>query len=359
MTIKSSGPLTFTEIHDEFKPLGGTLNQTPYQLSEYRTLPPGIGLPQSGTIKFSDFYGKSGIRFVTEDQWIPISETQINSKYNIKECNLWDALFAMGYRDEGGFYDITLPADYWLWSDDTSKGGLIIPDTMTGNIIFRNKGIIIGKGGRGGGGTINAGQVTNGGAGGPAIKIGNVSPITFINETNAYVAAGGGGGSSGGGELGAGGGGGAGGGAGGTGYRAAGNPGAGGALNTKGADAPDDSDAGGGKGGGAGAGGGGWDNGSGKGNKVDSGSGGGGGRVLPGDGGAGGGGSRDTTGRVGGAANNAGGGGGTGHGAGGGGWGASGGNCGGDGGAGGLAFEITTDNGQVSVTNNGTVWGRD
>ena len=57
MTIKTSGPLSFTEIHDEFKTLGGTLNQTPYQLSEYRGLPVGMGLPQSGTIKFSDFYG--------------------------------------------------------------------------------------------------------------------------------------------------------------------------------------------------------------------------------------------------------------------------------------------------------------
>ena len=85
MTIKTSGPLSFTEIHDEFKTLGGTLNQTPYQLSEYRGLPVGMGLPQSGTIKFSDFYGKSSIRFVTGDEWIPISDTKINSKYNIRD----------------------------------------------------------------------------------------------------------------------------------------------------------------------------------------------------------------------------------------------------------------------------------
>ena len=359
MTIKSSGQLSFTEIHDEFKTLGGTLNQKPYQLSEYLGLPVGMGLPQSGTIKFSDFYGKSSIRFVPEENWVAISDTQINGKYNIKECNLWDALQAFGFTDPNGFYDITLPADYWLWSDSTSKGGLIIPSNLTGNIIFRNKGIIIGKGGRGGGATVNSGQVATGGAGGPAIKVDNTASINFINESAAYVAAGGGGGGSGGGTIGAGGGGGAGGGRGGTGYRAAGNPGAGGILNSKGADAPDDSDAGGGNGGGAGAGGGGWDNGSGKVNDPDSGSGGGGGRILPGTGGTGGGGSRDTTGKTGGSSNNAGGGGGTGHGAGGGGWGATGGTCGGAGGVGGLAFDIATDNGQVGITNNGTIWGRD
>lgn len=195
MTIKSSGQLTFTEIHNEFKALGGTLNQTPYQLSEYRGLPVGMGLPQSGTIKFSDFYGKSSIRFVAEADWIPISDTQINSKYNIKECNLWEALQAMGFDDPGGFYDISLPEDYWLWSDDTSKGGLLIPSVMTGNIIFRNKGIIIGKGGKGGGSEVS-GETGPGQAGGPAVKIDNTAPVDFINGTVGYVAAGGGGGGS-------------------------------------------------------------------------------------------------------------------------------------------------------------------
>jgi len=355
MTIKGSGQLTFTEIHDEFSTLGGTYANKPYTLDEYRNLPPGMDLPSSGAIKFSDFYGKSSIRFVAEVDWIAISDTQINGKYNIKECNLWEALQAFGFNDPGGFYDISLPADYWLWSDSTAKGGLIIPSNLTGTIIFRNKGNILGKGGAGG--TVGDATANRGKDGGPAVQIDNDHVFNFFNETGAYVAAGGGGGASGGGGAGAGAGGGAGGGLGGTGYReGSGGGGAGGSLNAVGGNGSGGSDSGGGSGGGAGGGGGGWDNGSGKLNKTDSGAGGGGGRQFPGTGGAGGGGSRDTNGRNGGAANAVGDGGGSGHGAGGGGWGARGGNGTTiQGGAGGRAF--TTGNSFLNVTNNGTIWG--
>lgn len=358
MTIKTSGPLSFTEIHDEFKTLGGTLNQTPYQLSEYRGLPVGMGLPQSGTIKFSDFYGKSSIRFVTGDEWIPISDTKINSKYNIRDCNLWDALKAMGYTDPAGLYDITLPADYWLWSNSTSNGGLVIPSNMTGDIVFRNNGIIIGKGGNAG--TNAGGTIANktGKPGGPALVIQTTSGNhTIINNSGAYIAGGGGGGGTGGAGLGSGGGGGAGGGDGGTGYRAGGGFGAGGSLNTAGANARDDSDASGGRGGGAGGGSGAWDNGS-KIDEVDAGGGGGGGRQLPGAGGAGGPSGRNAAGVAGGGSNNAGAAGSGGVGGGGGGWGASGGSGGGNqlaGGAGGAGISKATNN--VTITNNGTIWG--
>ena len=50
MTIKSSGSLSFTEITDEF----GVA--TPVAMSNYYGLDAGI--PNSGPIKFSDFYGK-------------------------------------------------------------------------------------------------------------------------------------------------------------------------------------------------------------------------------------------------------------------------------------------------------------
>lgn len=359
MTIKNSGPLTFTEIHDEFKTLGGTLNQTPYKLSEYRGLPAGMGLPQSGEIKFSDFYGKSSIRFVTGAQWIPISDTQINGKYNRMNCNLWVALQAMGYDDPAGLYDITLPADYWLWSSSTSNGGLVIPNNMTGDIVFRNNGIIIGKGGNAG---TNAGGTTankTGKSGGPALTIKTTSAkTTIVNNSGAYIAGGGGGGGTGGAGLGSGGGGGAGGGNGGTGYRGGGGFGAGGSLNSSGANARDKGgSADGGRGGGAGGGSGAWDNGS-KTDKVDAGGGGGGGRILPGSGGAGGPYGKNASGVAGGGSNRAGTAGGGGVGGGGGGWGARGGSGGGGqlaGGAGGAGITKATNN--VTITNNGTIWG--
>jgi hypothetical protein len=356
MTIKNSGPLTFTEIHDEFKTLGGTLNQTPYQLSEYIGLPAGMGLPQSGEIKFSDFYGKSSIRFVTGAQWIPISDTQINGKYNRMNCNLWVALQAMGYDDPAGLYDITLPADYWLWSSSTAMSGLTIPSTMTGDIVFRNNGIIIGRGGKGG--TSAGGASKTGIAGGPALTVKSiVGNHTIINNTGAYIAGGGGGGGFGGAGNGSGGGGGAGGGNGGNGVRAGGDFGTGGVLNSSGTNARDDNDASGGRGGGAGGGSGAWDNGS-KTDKVDAGGGGGGGRILPGAGGAGGPTGKNAAGVAGGGSNNAGSAGSGGVGGGGGGWGAPGGSGGGgalDGGAGGRAISTQTNN--VTINNNGTIWG--
>ena len=359
MTIKNSGPLTFTEIHDEFKTLGGTLNQKPYQLSEYIGLPAGMGLPQSGEIKFSDFYGKSSIRFVTGAQWIPISDTRINGKYNRMNCNLWVALQAMGYDDPAGLYDITLPADYWLWSSSTALSGLTIPSTMTGDIVFRNNGIIIGKGGKGG--TNTGGASKTGIAGGPALTVKSiVGNHTIINNSGAYIAGGGGGGGMGGEQnAGSGGGGGAGGGNGGVGYRGGGGFGAGGSINSSGVNARDKGgSADGGRGGGAGGGSGAWDNGS-KTDKVDAGGGGGGGRILPGSGGAGGPSGKNASGVAGGGSNNAGSAGGGGVGGGGGGWGASGGSGGGGakaGGSGGRAIGTATNN--VTITNNGTIWGR-
>lgn len=51
MTLPSSGPLSMSQIAAEF---GGT---APHSLSEYYGAAPGV--PASGTIKYSDFYGKS------------------------------------------------------------------------------------------------------------------------------------------------------------------------------------------------------------------------------------------------------------------------------------------------------------
>lgn len=53
MTIKSSGTLAISEIYDEF---GGT---SPHSLSEYYGA--AAGIPTSGQISISDFYGKSAI----------------------------------------------------------------------------------------------------------------------------------------------------------------------------------------------------------------------------------------------------------------------------------------------------------
>lgn len=354
MTIKSSGQLTFTEIHDEFASLGSNFGQKPYTLSEYRTLPAGVGLPQSGEIKFSDFYGKSNIIFVEASEWIAISDTQIASQYNIKECNLWTALQAMGYTDPTRLYDITIPANYWLWSDDVAVGGLTIPSDMTGNIWLRNNGNIIGKGGKGGSSPTGSGQ-----NGGPALVIENTqTPIQIINGAGAYIAAGGGGGEA---NYGAGGGGaGGGGGGGGGGTQRNGAAGRGGAILSAGTNGGAGSGAQGGRGGGSGGGGGGADTDGSICKDNGSGGGGGGGRILPGVGGiavA----SQDGNGGKGGDANSNGSRGSNANGGdGGGGWGADGASrsTSGSGGSGGRAIAKEATSTNVITINSGNIWGK-
>jgi len=346
MTIKSNGPLSFTEIHDEFKSLGSNFGSKPYLLSEYYNLPAGIGLPTSGEIKFSDFYGKSNIIYVVGDDWVAISDSQINSKYNRNNCDLWESLQAMGYTDPTRNYDIQIPLDYWLWSSTTSKAGLTIPASMTGLNVIRNRGNIIGMGGRGGNSN------TAGGAGGPALEVLGEGPLVVFNF--GYVAGGGGGGA---GARGTGAGG-AGGGAGGTGSGSDNNAqgGSGGILNASGTSGGNASQAGGGSGGGAGGGGGGADN---EGGCEDSGAagGGGGGRILPGVGGAGGGGEAGENGGAGGSGNNAGGTAVSNGGGGGGGWGKSGGTTGTRaGGTGGQAIKTDRTFSAVNL-DNGVFWG--
>jgi hypothetical protein len=344
MPIKAAfGTLSFTEIEAEFD------NPKPWSLGEFYGVAPEI--PLSGTIKFSDFYGTSDVREIASNAISGLYDPRINGFDNIKNCNLWTLLTGIGFTDPSLRYDLSIPLNVWFWGDSPANAGLTIPSNMTGDIIIRNNGNIIGCGGKGGNGGV-AGE-----NGGPAIKILTNANVTILNNINAYIAGGGGGGGGGDPGASAGGGGGAGGGAGGSGFRGAGRPGVGGILGATGGTAPNDSDAGGGKGGGAGGGGGGYDNGSGLFNDPDAGSGGGGGRILPGVGGAGSTGSDDYEGMPGGSAGASGQGRtpAAGSGGGGGGWGANGGRGGKLGGTGGKAVETTSPN--VSIVNTGTIYG--
>ena len=214
----------------------------------------------------------------------------------------------------------SIPANFWVWSDDTSIAALII-DTPNATVI--NNGNIIGAGGAGGDNRDNL----HGGDGGPAINV-TASGATVQNASGAYIAGGGGGGGLNVTDRGDaetnGGGGGAGGGRGGNGDRVR-NRGAGGVIGGL----STGTEAGASAGGAGGAG--------------NRGSGGGGGRVLPG-----------TAFNGGGAGGQAGAAGTFSRGSGGGGWGAAGGSgVQGNGGAGGASFEGTA----ATVVNNGTIYG--
>lgn len=337
MALQSSGFISLSQIQSEF---GGS---SPIALSEYYrngsyVTANNTGIPTSGTISLSSFYGT-----VSQYVYTITSSTQ--------EADLRALAIADGWSGTNQL-KVIVDSGVYLWSSDITLGGLIVSGSFPDGIVLVNNGYIIGKGGKGG-----DYNTTNHTDGGPALQITAEVPIVITNSSGAYIAGGGGGGAGGWGK-GAGGGGGAGGGDGGYSYRGASGRGAGGAIGVAGSNAGNDSDAGGGKGGGSGGSGGGHDNGSGIFNDPDSGPGGGGGRILPGVGGARSSGSRDYEGGLGGTAGGVGGNAqGGGAGGGGGGWGAAGGNSGSkSGGAGGAAI-VKAAGTTLTLTNNGTVYG--
>lgn len=341
MALQSSGAISLSDIQNEF---GGN---NPISLSEYYrggsyVTDNNTNVPTSGGITMSNFYGA-------------VKQFSYAFTSSVQQANLWSILVGAGWNGLDPVH-VTINNGVYLWSDDTSVGGMTISNQLSGLLTVTNNGYIIGRGGNGGNGAGGSGQ-----NGGPAI-VNSATGVVFTNASGAYIAGGGGGG--GGGWRGAGGGG-AGGGTGGTGSGwgsgASGAGGAGGAIGQAGADGQQTQSGKKAYGSGGGAGGGGStgeDNGSSQG-YMDGG--GGGGRILPGTGGDGGGWREADTGGDGGSANNAGTNGRAQYGSedgggGGGGWGANGGNGSpySNGGAGGAAISGTAI---ASMTNNGTIYG--
>lgn len=154
MTIQSSGPIKLQDIEDEF---GGS---NPTSITEYYGVASGV--PTSGNIGLTDFYGTSKPAALT---------------FNVQQ------IVASDYITAGG--TLTIPTGVYVWSDDTSVAALTVDVT---NATIINNGYIIGKGGDGG---LYQGQA--GSAGGPAISI-TASGVTVTNSSGAYIAGGGGGG---------------------------------------------------------------------------------------------------------------------------------------------------------------------
>ena len=225
MPVKSSGSLTFTEIAAEFglppgKNLGAyRVSQT---VSGLESLPLDSGIPQSGPIKFSDFYSKklnivvdcgggtrinaksrydnnnsitvignftsrpgsaAGKRVIIHtNQTIGSDQKSAGATYCSLSTGYWDSITdlvidigpsggvygAGGDGGTGGSYDAT------SGQSGTSALGVI----LTNNTIINNRGTIAGGGGGGGGGggalqTANGKQVNGFGGGGGG---GNGSP---------------------------------------------------------------------------------------------------------------------------------------------------------------------------------------
>lgn len=162
MTIKPSGTLSFTEIVAEF---GGN---APHSLSEYYAA--AAGIPASGTIRFSDFYGKSNRNGVS----YTFTASTLNANLNVSTI----ANYVPGSSDITVYVD---PGVY-LWSDNVGLPGLTLTGGTAGDTLtLINSGFIMGRGGDGDT------------SGGPGMKI---SFPTTINNGAGYIGGGGGGGAS-------------------------------------------------------------------------------------------------------------------------------------------------------------------
>jgi len=92
---------------------------------------------------------------------------------NQQELNLSTYLTSEGWNGSDKVI-VSIASGVYIWSDDVTVGGLIIPSSMSGKVTIFNSGYIIGRGGNGGGystsGSSGSGGAGGGGAGGsPAV----------------------------------------------------------------------------------------------------------------------------------------------------------------------------------------------
>jgi hypothetical protein len=181
MTLQASGSISSSQIQTEF---GGS---NPISMSQYYGLDSGI--PTSGPIKFSNFYGK--ILNATRT----IGSTQ---NFNARSDFEINATIVGGKKTSSSVYSnnqavkYTINVNGTIGANDTSSYAFDTGTFPSGSSIYLNVysgNYIVGSGGAGG--ASNGGA---GGAGGPALILRLISYIT----NNGTIAGGGGGGGGGG-----------------------------------------------------------------------------------------------------------------------------------------------------------------
>ena len=201
MALPPSGTISLSQIQTEF---GGV---NPIGLSEYYrggglTTPNNTGVPTSGTISLSNFYG--AVRQFT----FTISSNQTNANLRTLAVNAgWD---------QSAPVIATIGSGVYVSSNSTGTPALTVNGSFPGGVQLINNGFIIGMGGAGGnassngfsGGTAlsaavgvlvnNAGTIGGGGGGGgggPTFVFSGVDYFGFP-YTDTYGGGGGGGGRS-------------------------------------------------------------------------------------------------------------------------------------------------------------------
>lgn len=131
MTLQSSGKISLGNIKQEFIKM---INPNPPKLSAYYGIIAGI--PKSGLIKFSDFYGKSA----------RISKTISTNALNVNTDNL----FTNEERYSGAELEITISNNVFIGSYYANIPSLIIGNNNNApKIILNNYGYIYGAAGDG------------------------------------------------------------------------------------------------------------------------------------------------------------------------------------------------------------------
>jgi hypothetical protein len=203
MTIKASGAsLSFSEIAAEFgSPTGKNLGA--YRISQsvgtFTNLPLDTGIPQSGQIKFSDFYSKK-LNIVLDCTGMSNVQTRVNAR------SLYDTPSLIGG------VSVSVIGGFKSKPNDTSTSKVYInTNTQIGSnqgdariVAFRTgswqsgtdlrlengtSGLIIGSGGNGG----SAGNPASGGNNGTS-ALGIDYPTTIVNRGTILAGGGGGGG---------------------------------------------------------------------------------------------------------------------------------------------------------------------
>lgn len=182
MALQSSGQISLNDMHLEVG--GSTGTQVSLNDSDIRGL---IDKASGAQNSFNEYYGASAM---------PSTYTlpALDAADKINAQNHYPKITVSTYIASGG--TLTIPQNYWVWSDDTSTPALTIDIPCT----IENNGYIYGAGGDGGGTTNvsttaptaadNAGE-----DGGDAIKINSgVSNVTINNNSTGIIGGGGGGG---------------------------------------------------------------------------------------------------------------------------------------------------------------------
>ena len=205
MALQASGPISFLQISGEFG-LPSNKNIGAYRVSqtvgELSNLPLDNNIPQSGAIRFSDFYSKK-LNVVMNF----VNGSRINARTSY-DNNSTDIISVIGgYRIRPTSSSGT---KVWIYVSGTitsnSASSQLYCSLLTGNcdnntdlrLDIGPSGFVLGVGGSGGiGGAIGGGNGGDGSPGTSAIGV-TYQPITIVNRGTILPGTGGGGGGGGG-----------------------------------------------------------------------------------------------------------------------------------------------------------------